>query len=223
MEQKAWLESTDPREMLRHLGAAASNRKLRLFACACCRRAWHFVTDKRLEPILLLLEGLADGTVKTARLRPIQARSYKLTSAEIGDAQQSVAWEMWGGLRKSFVRGDNDLGESAAAAFGYAAGKSDAKFFSAKRAERAQQTKLIHEMFGDPFAPVALDLAWCTDTVLALARQMYDGREFGVAPILADALQDAGCDSDDLLVHLRDLKAAHVRGCWALDLVLGKE
>jgi hypothetical protein len=58
---------------------------------------------------------------------------------------------------------------------------------------------------------------------MSLARQMYDSRDFGAMPILADALQDAGCDSDTLLNHLRDAKQTHVRGCWALDLVLGKE
>ncbi len=82
---------------------------------------------------------------------------------------------------------------------------------------------LMREIFVNPFRPVTLDPAWRTDTALILARQMYESREFGTAPILADALQDAGCDSDDLLNHLRDTSATHVRGCWALDMVLGKE
>jgi hypothetical protein len=57
---------------------------------------------------------------------------------------------------------------------------------------------------------------------MALAHQMYDGRDFSAMPILADALQDAGCDCEDILNHLRDPNATHVRGCWALDLILGK-
>ena len=56
-----------------------------------------------------------------------------------------------------------------------------------------------------------------------LARGVYEERAFDRMPILADALQDAGCDNPDILNHLRDTNAAHVRGCWALDLVLGKE
>ena len=64
--------------------------------------------------------------------------------------------------------------------------------------------------------------AWHTPDVLMLARGIYDQHAFERMPILADALQDAGCDSDDLLNHLRDTSATHVRGCWALDLVLGK-
>jgi hypothetical protein len=51
---------------------------------------------------------------------------------------------------------------------------------------------------------------------------MYESRDFGAMPILADALQDAGCTSDDILKHCRDAHATHVRGCWVVDLVLGK-
>ena len=69
----------------------------------------------------------------------------------------------------------------------------------------------------------SFDPAWRTSTATALARQMYESRDFGAMPILADALQDAGCDSADVLEHCRDPHATHVRGCWALDLVLGKE
>ena len=77
------------------------------------------------------------------------------------------------------------------------------------------------EHFGDPRRPVAIDSGWRTSTVLALARGMYESRDFGAMPILADALQDAGCDSDDILNHCRG-PGPHVRGCWVVDLVLGK-
>jgi hypothetical protein len=66
------------------------------------------------------------------------------------------------------------------------------------------------------------DQQWGTDTVVTLAAQMYESRDFGAMPILADALQDAGCDSEEMLNHCRDEKATHVRGCWVVDLVLGK-
>ncbi|MBM3981841.1 MAG: hypothetical protein FJ304_16510 [Planctomycetes bacterium] len=76
-------------------------------------------------------------------------------------------------------------------------------------------------IFGNPFRPVAFDPAWRTDTAVALARQMYESREFSALPILADALQDAGCDNEDVLNHCRE-PGTHVRGCWVVDLVLGK-
>src|SRR5262249_49402987 len=69
---------------------------------------------------------------------------------------------------------------------------------------------------------VTLDPAWRTSTVVALASQMYDSRDFSAMPILADALQDAGCDNPDMLNHCRS-DGVHVRGCWVVDLALGKE
>jgi hypothetical protein len=81
---------------------------------------------------------------------------------------------------------------------------------------------LLREIFGSPFRPIAFSANWRTSDAVALACQMYESRDFGAMPVLADALQEAGCDSDELLSHLRDPKATHVRGCWALDLVLGK-
>ena len=81
--------------------------------------------------------------------------------------------------------------------------------------------ELIREVFGNPFRPVAFDPAWRTPTVLALAGPAYADQAFDRLPILADALEDAGCDAADLLAHLRG-PGPHVRGCSALDLVLGK-
>jgi hypothetical protein len=80
----------------------------------------------------------------------------------------------------------------------------------------------LRDVFGNPFQPVAFDPAWRTSTAIALAQQMYDSRDFSLMPILADALEDAGCDSDDVLAHCRG-DGPHVRGCWVVDLVLGKE
>ena len=81
--------------------------------------------------------------------------------------------------------------------------------------------RYLADVFG-PAPPVAFSPGWRTDTAVALARQMYDAREFSAMPILADALQDAGCEEGVVLSHCRDAAASHVRGCWAVDLVLGK-
>ena len=82
---------------------------------------------------------------------------------------------------------------------------------------------LLRDVAGPrPFRPVSLLLCMATDTALSLARQMYESRDFSAMPILADALQDAGCDNDDILDHCRG-PGPHVRGCWVVDLVLGKE
>jgi hypothetical protein len=88
--------------------------------------------------------------------------------------------------------------------------------------EEAEQAKLLRDVFGNPFRPVLFDPMWRTETAIALAKHCYDSREFSAMPILADALQDAGCDNDDVLNHCRDANGVHVRGCWVVDLVLGK-
>jgi hypothetical protein len=88
-------------------------------------------------------------------------------------------------------------------------------------AERKEQAKLLHDIFGNPFRPASINLAWLTSTVVALASQMYESRDFSAMPILADALQDVGCENEDILSHCRQ-PGEHVRGCWVVDLVLGK-
>ncbi|MBX3397363.1 MAG: hypothetical protein KF873_01365 [Gemmataceae bacterium] len=81
---------------------------------------------------------------------------------------------------------------------------------------------MLHCLFGNPFRPVAFDPNWRTSTAIGLAQTMYDARDFGAMPILADALQDAGGEDAAILDHCRDAAGVHVRGCWVVDLVLGK-
>ncbi|MBL8793030.1 MAG: hypothetical protein JNM56_03935 [Planctomycetia bacterium] len=84
------------------------------------------------------------------------------------------------------------------------------------------QCNLIRDLFGNPFRPVSVHPAWLTSTVTSLAQGIYDERTFDCLPILADALEDAGCDNADILNHCRQ-PGEHVRGCWVLDLLLAKE
>jgi hypothetical protein len=84
---------------------------------------------------------------------------------------------------------------------------------------------LVREVVGNPFRAVQVDPAWLTwggGLVRRLAQSIYEERRFGGLPVLADALEEAGCDDADLLGHLRG-PGPHVRGCWAVDLLLGKE
>ncbi|MCE9568126.1 MAG: hypothetical protein K8U57_39490 [Planctomycetes bacterium] len=78
----------------------------------------------------------------------------------------------------------------------------------------------MHDVFGNPFRPVTFSPEWRTSTAVAIASGMYESRDFSAMPILADALQDAGCDDPDILAHCRDEKQVHVRGCWLVALVL---
>jgi hypothetical protein len=89
--------------------------------------------------------------------------------------------------------------------------------------ESARLANLLRDIFGNPFRPLTVNSDWLTPTVQQLAAYIYESRDFSTMPILADALQDAGCDNADVLNHCRDTKATHVRGCWVVDLVLGKD
>ena len=86
-------------------------------------------------------------------------------------------------------------------------------------ATRRELSDLLRCVFGNPFRPVTFDPSWRSDTALSLARIMYESRDFSPMPILADALQDAGCEDADILTHCRG-EGVHVRGCWVVDLVL---
>ena len=93
--------------------------------------------------------------------------------------------------------------------------------FYAGHGEALFQADLFREILGNPFRPISFDPAWQTPTAEAIAAGCYADRDFSRLPVLADALDDAGCDAAELLAHLRG-PGPHVRGCWALDLVLGK-
>jgi hypothetical protein len=93
---------------------------------------------------------------------------------------------------------------------------------AALNSEAEAHNQLVRDIFGNPFRPVTFDPTWRTTTAVQLTQGIYDSRDFSTMPILADALQDAGCDNADILDHCRR-PGPHVRGCWVVDLVLGKE
>ncbi len=79
---------------------------------------------------------------------------------------------------------------------------------------------MLRDIFGNPFRTVAFDPNWHTSIAVGLASHLYDSRDFSLMPILADALEEAGCDHADILSHCRG-DGPYVRGCWVVDLVLG--
>jgi hypothetical protein len=91
----------------------------------------------------------------------------------------------------------------------------------AVQAEGTAQAALLRDIVGNPFLPVALDPAWHTHQVVTLARAIYDERAFDRLPVLADALEEAGCIDPGILAHCRG-PGPHVRGCWPVDLLLGE-
>ena len=87
---------------------------------------------------------------------------------------------------------------------------------------RQHQAMLIRDVVSNPYRQVAFCQKWRTATATALAQRMYESRDFGAMPILADALEESGCDSEEILGHCRE-PGPHVRGCWVVDAALGKK
>jgi len=115
------------------------------------------------------------------------------------------------------------VAKSAATASARAAhGVNLFRYGRAFRDERAMQALLLRDIFGNPFRPSPSTPSWLTPTVKQLAAAIYEERAFERMPILADALEDDGCTQQDILSHCRS-GGEHVRGCWVVDLLLGKE
>ncbi|MCE9530233.1 MAG: hypothetical protein K8T89_03725 [Planctomycetes bacterium] len=92
----------------------------------------------------------------------------------------------------------------------------------AERTHEFEQSIVFRDIFGNPFRPVRLDPRWLSSNVVDLAQAIYEDRAYDRMPILADALMDAGCDNDEIIHHCRG-GGPNVRGCWVVDLILGKE
>jgi hypothetical protein len=225
-----WLACTSPSRMLKSLWSIASDRKLRLFAVACARRLSHLSPGEsghRLEAA----ERFADGAGSVEELEgswgaglnsrilgaapaPWEAAHY--AEAAAGDACHRVASSaaLW-------AMEDGQFAADPEA-------KTDRSGELPKGTEHHPQVSLLRDIFGNPFRPVALDPVWLTPTVANLAIVAYEEREMPSGEldparlaVLADALEEAGCSDPELLGHLRS-PGPHVRGCWALDLILGK-
>ena len=203
MTEEEWLNGTDAMPKLTFL-RESSERKLRLAGCAYCRSVWALL-GKSSRRAVSFGEELADRATDEKHYEPtlraaIQAvlRYEKMSSDRFRAAD--IAYRVM----------LNDGWYAVEWTFGNWTGLHNG-------------SAIVHDIFGNPFRPVAFSPSWRTDTAAALAQQMYDSRDFSAMPILADALQDAGCDSADILDHCRDPHATHVRGCWVVDLVLGRE
>jgi hypothetical protein len=194
-------------------------RKLRLLACAALRREWHRLTSPSVRTAVEAAERFADGAAGPEELgaargaaAPEAARMCR--SLWFGDEETSR--DVWYSV--AVHPSGRPLGDIVAH---YTSVNSTPRSLFALRTQRAE-AGLLRDIFGNPFRPIAFSPEWRTDTALSLAWQMYDSRDFSAMPILADALQDAGCDRADVLDHCRG-PGVHVRGCWVVDMVLGKE
>jgi hypothetical protein len=226
MTEHDWRSASDPTPMLEYLQGKVSDRKLRLFACACCRQVWNLLLYVPSRTAVEVAERYADGAA-TERERGA-ARASALTV--VGGGLRQSGWAAYWSASFNIVESVWNASASAAEAATYKAADNArlagddcaAAWDHARAAAGRSQAALLHELFGDIFRSLSLQRRWITPTVTAIAQQAYEGRDFALLPILADALEDAGCDLEALLLHLRS-SGDHVRGCWAIDMILGQE
>lgn len=231
MTEQEWLTAaTEPWKMIDFARGAARQRKFRLFTCACCRQVLNPFAPVLAERAVSVAEAFADGGISAAALsQVIEAVAVASLAARDADGANGTGYLSYllGACRLACEL-DNEAQAAQNATLAAARAAGDVPWHATEEvqppeyaAELASQTDLMRDIFGNPFQSVGIELEWLTETVLALARQMYEAREFSAMSILADALQDAGCDDEDILGHCR-LPREHARGCWVVDLLLGK-
>ncbi len=209
MKEKAWIESQNPAEMLAFLTADEESRKLRLFGCACCRRIWSSLPGPTEQRAVEVAECSADDPM------------YIAERDSLDEQLQDNYLALEGTQAATPVLAVTSVVQRNAMHCAFAADAAAAVNPASAVAESAFQAVLVRDIFGNPFRPVEFAPEWRTSAAVGLARTMYDARDFAAMPVLADALEEAGCGHPDVLSHCRG-PGPHVRGCWVVDGVLGK-
>jgi hypothetical protein len=235
MNEKQWLTTDQVTWLLCHAETVCSERKFAQFQIECARQLIDVDDGSELSELFrrveLSLTENASAEVVDAAEAP--ARQYATASREL--LFQGVAEAR--GRNRHFVR---ELSQAAVAAgLLHSALTSESwwrttgdiddgpeldqyrAYEGYREAWSQQHIPLLRCIVGNPFRPVVFDPAWRTETAVALASAIYAERAFDRLPILADALEEAGCDNTDVLAHCRG-PGPHARGCWVVDGVLGK-
>jgi hypothetical protein len=231
MTEREWQECEDPHAMLRFMAEKGAWRKFRLFTVACCRRVYHLLPRER-QQWAEVAERHADGEASHEELEAAsahpQVRGWLAGGPWLPSDFTTASHPGWVSLHVSA----ETTGHASYAALEAveAAGQDediddDEVFDAAQNAEFREQAGLLRCLFGSPFRSASIGpawLAWNDGAVIQLARHIYAERAFTDLPILADALEEAGCADADVLGHCRG-SGPHTRGCWVVDLVLGKK
>jgi hypothetical protein len=231
MDEAEWLTCNDPQSMLEFLGGKANERKLRLFVCTCCRRIWQKFTDQQGRRAVEIAERLADGQAEPGEVATARTETQELLRTKeqqnAAEGQLSEAAYLHGYIDQwPLILAQSAIGKDVTTKW---VGVSY-DFRAGGPADLKPVVAFLRDLFGLlPFRPVSLDPAWRTPAMAALATAAYDERLLPAGTldpdrlaVLADALEEAGCDNADILSHLRG-PGPHVRGCWVLDALLGKE
>ncbi len=208
MNEVEWGALKHPTSKLKAVREMISPRKERLFAVACSASVWGLMTDSRSRQAIEIAERFADGKATVQELTA--AHESALEAAR--DAEECLL---------------TNAAEVAAAAS--APGEChvllacDCAQMAVGGVAHRAQLRLVEEIIGHPFREIVLDAAVMARNdglVTKLARSIYEEGAFNRMPVLGRALAEAGCEREEVLRHC-GVRAAHVRGCWVLDLILG--
>jgi hypothetical protein len=210
MTEAEWLASLEPLTVFQNLKGKPSTRKMRLASTACCRHTLHLLKHEISRIAVEAAELYADKLITSAEVHAIEEQASEVVelSRQYGSDQSA------------------DATHAAALCLALWA---DAKWgtqqvlgLTEKIIGRRTQMDILRCVFRISYRPVTFHPSWLTPTAVALANGIYAERAFDRMPMLADALEEAGCDNVDVLLHCRG-DCPHVRGCWVIDGVLGKE
>jgi hypothetical protein len=224
MDERAWLTTTMPLPMLLDRVQVASARKWRLLLCACLRAVWDELPEKLFRAAVEIAEDLADGHASPRNL--VAVRTNLAVARIHAERTSDVDQLQW----TDFCR--HALAEHPHAQPLRLPPLDRGSTFHIEMHEDhslathdPRQCAVIRDLFGNPYRPFVLDddlLSGRLNAVHDVAREIYEQRNFKLMPVLADALEDAGCDEEGVLAHCRD-SLEHFRGCWLMDALLGKE
>ena len=200
MTEKQWAACANPDKLLDYHAMKKDPRRLRLLAAGCVRLLVSPDTPPPAESILDAIERYADGVA---------------TRAEFLEARKAIRRLLKDGAREPAILAMMCLADDAMEGL-------TITVTHARKRNGADQCSLIRCVFGNPYRTTAFEPEWLTATVAAMARSIYDERAFDRLPILADALQDAGCTNADVLGHCRN-RGPHARGCWVVDALRKNE
>ena len=249
MTEDCWRTSTDGRLLFQWLARPEGDRKSLLWFAAHRRSIWPLLPGEHSRQAVEWLERHVEGAVNSVarnlawlaeadvfnfdfmeETRDEFPAKYEQTVGWIRAADDMALEQLqslagWSGCGDRFdsrtvLREAADFAESCVG--GLRGSKDD--FWGWRVSDpiaRFLNPHLLRDIFGNPFRPVAFAQAWRSETAVAMATGIYAERAFDRLPILADALEEAGCDHPDVLSHCRG-PGPHARGCWLVDLVLGK-
>ncbi len=215
---------------------ALTDRKLRLFAVGLSRVLESWASEQFLLDATQQAEKVADDLIQASAIEPTRQmllekrREYLRTECQMEERDAMIRGALFRLPKESrewigkwdVVHGGLHIEAKRAAQLAIRSAIRVVRSLHLPHLQSAVTGSIVRDIFGNPFRPVTIDPRWLTATVIDLADAIYADRAFDRMPILADALMDAGCDSEEIIAHCRG-DAPHVRGCWAVDLVLGKE